>query len=302
MVVDFVSLIERFGHIPNGTRTYYVSRSQPPFFALMLDIAPGGTPLGRKLKGLRAQANDYLRQFLKDGIMQLYKEAYANPDLDDNARSTIRREARNRMGQDPAANAIVTARFTEYMNTLANPPAEAEPAEGEERERGRGRRDPAASARDSARGYLESLAQPRDRSPESVAGRKALLGSWRATTSDAQVITMMDKVDERLTALSDPEKAKNLRGFSLREGRGGRGEGFSWERLVFSSAGSANLGEPKGSQVRLSANPEEPLRTQRFAGEPISQGSPEPYKFPSKSLSILLFLSDLIKPPLIEPM
>ena len=174
---------------------------------------------------LHRQANDYLRRFLEDGIMQVYAEAYANPDLDDSARSTIREEARRRMGQDPAANAIITARFTEYMNTLANPPAEAEPAEGEERGRGRGRRDPAASARDSARGYLESLAQPRDRSPESVAGRKALLGSWRATTSDAQVITMMDKVDERLTALSDPEKAKNLRGFSLREGRGGRGEG-----------------------------------------------------------------------------
>ena len=28
---------------------------------------------------------------------------------------------------------------------------------------------------------------------------------------------MMDKVDERLTTLSDPEKAKSLRGFSLRD-------------------------------------------------------------------------------------
>ncbi len=171
---------------------------------------------------LHRQANDYLRRFFSDGIMQLYSEAYANPDLDDDARRTIREEARRRMGQDPAANAIVTARFTEYMNTLANPPAE--PAEGEEGGRGRGRRDPAASARDSARGYLENLAQPRDRSPESVAGRKALLGSWRATTSDTEVIAMMDKVDERLTALSDPEKAKDLRGFSLREGRGGGGD------------------------------------------------------------------------------
>ena len=170
---------------------------------------------------LHRQANDYLRRFLEDGIMQVYAEAYANPDLDDSARDTIRREARNRMGQDPAANAIVTARFTEYMNTLANPPAEpAEPAEGEERTRGRRDRDPVDSARSSARGYLESLAQPRDRSPESVAGRKALLGNWRATTSDTEVIAMMDKVDERLTALSDPEKAKNLGRFSL-GGRGG---------------------------------------------------------------------------------
>ena len=170
---------------------------------------------------LHRQANDYLRRFFSDGIMQLYSEAYANPDLDDNTRRTIREEARRRMGQDPAANAIVVAQFTEYMNTLANPPAE--PAEGEERGRGRGRRDPAASARDSARGYLELLAQPRDRNAESIAGRKSLLGSLRATTSDTEVIAMMDKVDERLTALSDPEKAKDLRGFSLREGRGGGG-------------------------------------------------------------------------------
>ncbi len=160
---------------------------------------------------LHRQANDYLRRFFRDGIMQLYSEAYANPDLDDDARSTIRREARNRMGQDPAANAIVTARFTEYMNTLANPPAE--PAEGEEGGRDRRRRDPVSSARDSARGYLEALA--RDRNPESIAGRKALLGSLRATTNDAEVSAMMDKVDEHLTALADPEKSKNLRGLSL---------------------------------------------------------------------------------------
>ena len=31
MVADFAHLIEAYGHIPNGTRTYYLSRSQPPF-------------------------------------------------------------------------------------------------------------------------------------------------------------------------------------------------------------------------------------------------------------------------------
>jgi len=175
--------------------------------------------------GFHRQANDYLRRFFSDGIMQLYSEAYANPDLDDNTRGTIREEARRRMGQDPAANAIVVAQFTEYMNTLANPPAEpAEPAEGGERTRRpwERERNPVDSARRSARGYLESLAQLRDPSPESIAGRKGLLGSLRATTSDTEVIAMMDKVDERLTALSDPEKAKDLGRFSL----GGRG-GFS---------------------------------------------------------------------------
>lgn len=31
-------LIERYGHIPNGNRTYYLSRSQPPVFALMVEL------------------------------------------------------------------------------------------------------------------------------------------------------------------------------------------------------------------------------------------------------------------------
>jgi alpha,alpha-trehalase len=29
---DFAYLIDTYGHVPNGTRTYYLSRSQPPFF------------------------------------------------------------------------------------------------------------------------------------------------------------------------------------------------------------------------------------------------------------------------------
>ena len=32
MISDFAGLIDRYGHIPNGTRTYYLGRSQPPFF------------------------------------------------------------------------------------------------------------------------------------------------------------------------------------------------------------------------------------------------------------------------------
>ena len=38
MVDNFASLIDRYGHIPNGNRTYYLSRSQPPFFASMVDL------------------------------------------------------------------------------------------------------------------------------------------------------------------------------------------------------------------------------------------------------------------------
>ena len=37
MVENFFYLIEQFGFIPNGNRTYYLSRSQPPFLALMVE-------------------------------------------------------------------------------------------------------------------------------------------------------------------------------------------------------------------------------------------------------------------------
>jgi len=36
MLENFAHLIDTYGHIPNGNRTYYLSRSQPPFFAAMV--------------------------------------------------------------------------------------------------------------------------------------------------------------------------------------------------------------------------------------------------------------------------
>jgi len=38
MVRNFAVLVDRYGHIPNGNRTYYLSRSQPPFFAAMVNL------------------------------------------------------------------------------------------------------------------------------------------------------------------------------------------------------------------------------------------------------------------------
>jgi alpha,alpha-trehalase len=38
MVRDFGYLIDTFGHVPNGTRTYYLSRSQPPLFFAMVSL------------------------------------------------------------------------------------------------------------------------------------------------------------------------------------------------------------------------------------------------------------------------
>lgn len=38
MVKNFAYLIDTVGFIPNGNRTYYLTRSQPPFFAKMVDV------------------------------------------------------------------------------------------------------------------------------------------------------------------------------------------------------------------------------------------------------------------------
>ena len=38
MVDNFAYQIQQFGYIPNGNRTYFLGRSQPPFFSLMVDV------------------------------------------------------------------------------------------------------------------------------------------------------------------------------------------------------------------------------------------------------------------------
>ena len=38
MINNFAFLINTYGHIPNGNRSYYLSRSQPPFFAMMVNL------------------------------------------------------------------------------------------------------------------------------------------------------------------------------------------------------------------------------------------------------------------------
>ncbi|MCA8833075.1 alpha,alpha-trehalase TreF [Hymenobacter pini] len=38
MVDNFAYLLDTYGFIPNGNRTYYLTRSQPPFFALMVNL------------------------------------------------------------------------------------------------------------------------------------------------------------------------------------------------------------------------------------------------------------------------
>ena len=44
MVRNFAYLIDTYGHVPNGTRSYYLSRSQPPFFYAMVGLLSAEDP------------------------------------------------------------------------------------------------------------------------------------------------------------------------------------------------------------------------------------------------------------------
>ena len=57
MADNFAYLIDTYGHVPNGTRNYYLSRSQPPVFCLMVELFETG--------GIH-KALDYLPQLRKE--------------------------------------------------------------------------------------------------------------------------------------------------------------------------------------------------------------------------------------------
>lgn len=58
MIDNFAHLIDQHGHVPNGNRTYYLSRSQPPFFAAMVELEAartGPAAYARRLPQLRRE-------------------------------------------------------------------------------------------------------------------------------------------------------------------------------------------------------------------------------------------------------
>jgi len=49
MINNFAWLIDQYGYIPNGNRTYYLGRSQPPFFACMVQLLSEEKPAENSL-------------------------------------------------------------------------------------------------------------------------------------------------------------------------------------------------------------------------------------------------------------
>ena len=59
MVGDFAAMIDRYGHIPNANRTYYLSRSQPPFFFAMVALTDAKDPPAAFAKYLPQLKKEY---------------------------------------------------------------------------------------------------------------------------------------------------------------------------------------------------------------------------------------------------
>ena len=98
MVKNFSYLIDRFGFIPNGNRTYFLGRSQPPFFSLMLTLLEqikGGDIIANYLPQLHKEYDFWMKGaaevkeehnktdrvvLMPDGeIMNRYWDAYNTP-------------------------------------------------------------------------------------------------------------------------------------------------------------------------------------------------------------------------------
>jgi alpha,alpha-trehalase len=83
MLDNFAYLIETVGHIPNGNRTYYLSRSQPPFFGAMVGLYAQATDSAAALQYLPALEKEYA--FWMDGAdrlaaAQVYRRVVRLPD------------------------------------------------------------------------------------------------------------------------------------------------------------------------------------------------------------------------------
>ena len=69
MIDNFAHLINTYGFIPNGNRTYYLSRSQPPFFTLMVMLLAENKGIEAALPYLNSMELEY--NFWMDGLDSL---------------------------------------------------------------------------------------------------------------------------------------------------------------------------------------------------------------------------------------
>jgi alpha,alpha-trehalase len=83
MLDNFAFLIHTYGHIPNGNRSYYLSRSQPPYFAAMVGLFAQARDTASAVAYLDALESEY--DFWMDGADrvtagQAYRRVARLPD------------------------------------------------------------------------------------------------------------------------------------------------------------------------------------------------------------------------------
>jgi alpha,alpha-trehalase len=84
MVNNFSFLIDTYGHIPNGNRDYFISRSQPPFYSLMVKLlaeAKGNTILINYLPQLEKEYQFWMKG--KDELAAVNNTAYRVVNMPD---------------------------------------------------------------------------------------------------------------------------------------------------------------------------------------------------------------------------
>ncbi|HEU5085880.1 MAG TPA: alpha,alpha-trehalase TreF, partial [Roseiflexaceae bacterium] len=69
IAANFAHLIDVYGHVPNGNRAYYVTRSQPPFFACLLQLLAHERGTDYAMRYVPQLAREY--QFWMDGAQAL---------------------------------------------------------------------------------------------------------------------------------------------------------------------------------------------------------------------------------------
>jgi len=147
----------------------------------------------------------YLTGVLGEKAMPILRGVYDTPELDDRARSSIRQVAASYIGINDDANIIVNRRMTESFSMLVTEGTDAK-KQKQNRDRGMG----------NIQYYLRRLADGREVPAETLNSRQQFLSSLRAQTNDKEVLVWMDRTQQRLNDMSDPEKAKKLRGFDPR--------------------------------------------------------------------------------------
>ena len=140
----------------------------------------------------------YLTGVLGAKAMPILANIYDSPDLDERNRSSIRQIAANYIGVSEDANIIVNKRMAESFQMLATT--------------GEKKRESRAQGLRNVQYYLGRLGEGRNVPAETLQARKQYLSTLRVQTQDKEVLVWMDRADQRLIDMSDPEKAKKLDG------------------------------------------------------------------------------------------